>query len=92
MRCQAEFSDGRQNCPHDGTRLVVALPDPMIGKTFADRYEILEVVGRGGMSVVYKAQQMFMQNYVAIKVLNQSLSSDPSSFDRFKLEAIAASQ
>ncbi|MBS1952992.1 MAG: serine/threonine protein kinase [Cyanobacteria bacterium SZAS-4] len=90
MRCQEEFSDGQQNCPHDGTRLIVALPDPMIGKTFADRYEILEVVGRGGMSVVYKAQQMFMQNYVAIKVLNQSLSSDPTSFDRFKLEAIAA--
>ncbi|MBI2809340.1 MAG: serine/threonine protein kinase [Candidatus Melainabacteria bacterium] len=90
MRCQEEFSDGRQICPHDGTRLIVALPDPMIGKTFADRYEIISVVGRGGMSVVYKAQQMFMQNYVAIKVLNQTLISDPSSFDRFKQEAIAA--
>ncbi|CAN5570078.1 hypothetical protein BH10CYA1_BH10CYA1_21310 [soil metagenome] len=90
MRCQEEFSDGQQTCPHDGTRLIVALPDPMIGKTFADRYEIIRVVGRGGMSVVYKAQQLFMQNYVAIKVLNQTLISDPSSFERFKQEAIAA--
>ncbi len=90
MRCQEEFSDGRQNCPHDGTRLIVALPDPMIGKTFADRYEIIDVLGRGGMSVVYKAQQVFMQNLVAIKVLHQTLNSDPTSFDRFKQEAIAA--
>jgi serine/threonine-protein kinase len=90
LRCQEEFSDGTINCPHDGTRLIVALPDPMIGKTFADRYEIIEVLGRGGMSVVYKAQQIFMQNLVAIKVLHQTLNSDPTSFDRFKQEAVAA--
>jgi serine/threonine protein kinase len=90
MRCQEEFTDGRQICPHDGTRLIIALPDPLIGKTFADRYEIIEVLGRGGMSVVYKARQKFMQNFVAIKVLNPNLVSDPSSFERFKLEAIAA--
>ncbi|MFN8555360.1 MAG: serine/threonine-protein kinase [Candidatus Obscuribacterales bacterium] len=90
MRCQEEFADGRLVCPHDGTRLIVALPDPMIGKTFADRYEIIDVLGRGGMSVVYKAQQIFMQNLVAIKVLHQTLNSDPTSFDRFKQEAVAA--
>jgi serine/threonine protein kinase len=90
LRCQEEFSNGIQICPHDGTRLIVALPDPMIGKTFADRYEIIEVLGRGGMSVVYKAQQIFMQNFVAIKVLHQTLNSDPTSFDRFKQEAVAA--
>jgi eukaryotic-like serine/threonine-protein kinase len=90
LRCQEEYSDGSQICPHDGTRLIVALPDPMIGKTFADRYEIIDVLGRGGMSVVYKAQQVFMQNFVAIKVLHQTLNSDPTSFDRFKQEAVAA--
>ncbi|HEY9678006.1 MAG TPA: serine/threonine-protein kinase [Drouetiella sp.] len=90
LRCQEEFSDGTQICPHDGNRLIVALPDPLIGKTFAERYEILEVLGRGGMSVVYKAKQKFIQNFVAIKVLNPNLVFDPSSFERFKQEAVAA--
>jgi serine/threonine-protein kinase len=90
MRCQEEFPEGTQICPHDGTRLILALPDPLIGKTFAERYEIIEVLGRGGMSVVYKAQQKFMQNFVAIKVLHPQFDSDPSNFERFKQEAIAA--
>ncbi len=90
MRCQEEFPEGTQVCPHDGTRLILALPDPLIGKTFAERYEIIEVLGRGGMSVVYKAKQKFMQNFVAIKVLHPQFNSDPSNFERFKQEAIAA--
>ncbi|HEY9713670.1 MAG TPA: serine/threonine-protein kinase, partial [Chroococcales cyanobacterium] len=88
--CNKEFPEGTDVCPDDGTRLVPAVPDQLIGTSFAERYEILEVIGRGGMSVVYKARQKFMNNLVAIKILHPQLSSDPGNFERFQQEAKAA--
>ena len=90
--CHAEFPENTTVCPHEGTPLVPAVKDSLIGTTFADRYEILDVIGRGGMCVVYKARQQFMQNLVAIKVLYPQYGTDPSSLARFKQEAQAAAE
>ncbi len=65
--------------------------DPLIGKIFADKYEIISVLGRGGMSTVYKATHKYMERIVALKVLHKHLLSDPTSVERFQKESKATS-
>ncbi len=64
--------------------------DKLIGEVFAGRYKVISVVGRGGMSTVYKAQHTYMDRVVALKLLHQHLVSDPLSVQRFQQEARAA--
>lgn len=78
-------------CSEDGTTLRGAQNDPLLGTTFADRYEIIAVIGFGGMSIVYKARHKLIDRIVAIKMLHGYLRSDASALERFKLEARAAS-
>ncbi len=78
-------------CPDDGTQLRHPKNDPLIGKVFADRYEIQSVLGVGGMSIVYKAKHRLMNRSVAIKMLHKSFKEDIQALERFKLEAEAAS-
>lgn len=60
-----------------------------IGKLLDDRYEILEVIGSGGMSVVYKALCHRLHRYVAIKMLREEMSQDAELKSRFQTEAQA---
>jgi serine/threonine-protein kinase len=86
--CHSEFPVGSGNaCPHDGSDLIPAQADPLIGTTFAERYEILARVGKGGMGVVYKARQKYMEVDVAIKVLYKEHTSNQVAIDRFQQEA-----
>ena len=62
----------------------------LIGKVLADRYEILEEIGIGGMAVVYKARCRVLNRYVAIKVLREDLQNDAEFVKRFNVEAQAA--
>ncbi len=59
----------------------------LVGKTLARRYEILKLLGKGGMGEVYEAEQKDLKRRVAIKVL---ASSDETDLLRFKQEALAA--
>lgn len=60
-----------------------------VGNVLDNRYEILEVVGKGGMACVLKAHDMTMNRVVAIKILDSELNSDPVSVERFKNESQA---
>ena len=48
----------------------------MIGKTLGDRYEIIEKVGEGGMSYVYKAKCNKLNRFVAVKVLKEEFNNN----------------
>lgn len=56
----------------------------------ADRYEIIDKVGSGGMSDVYKALDHKLNRYVAVKVLKDEFSEDKSFVSKFKVEAQSA--
>lgn len=62
----------------------------MEGKKLGGRYEIVSRVGGGGMAVVYKAKDLLLNRFVAIKVLSESLSNDSEFIRRFSREAQAA--
>lgn len=61
-----------------------------IGMLMADRYEILEKIGTGGMSDVYKAKDHKLNRYVAVKVLKQEFSENANFVSKFRVEAQAA--
>lgn len=60
------------------------------GMFLQDRYEILEIIGSGGMSDVYKARCTKLNRSVAIKVLKKEFSNDMNFVSKFKMEAQAA--
>lgn len=62
----------------------------LTGKLLANRYEILEEIGSGGMAVVYKARCTLLNRYVAVKVLRDDLKNDAEFVRRFNVEAQAA--
>jgi eukaryotic-like serine/threonine-protein kinase len=55
-----------------------------------DRYQLEERLGSGGMAVVYRARDLMLERYVAIKVLRENFSDDPDFQERFRQEARAA--
>ena len=61
-----------------------------IGMMIGDRYEILEKIGTGGMSDVYKAKCHKLNRFVAVKVLKQEFSENANFVSKFRVEAQAA--
>ena len=64
---------------------------PLLEGRTISHYRILEAIGRGGMGVVYRAEDLKLRRHVALKLLPQFLASDPQGRQRFQREAQAAS-
>ena len=63
-----------------------------LGKIVDNRYRVLEVIGRGGMGVVYRVEHLRMGKIAAMKVLHRDLMQDPDVQRRFETEAAAVSR
>lgn len=86
--CKMRLEEENTHCPYDKSELQ---DDPLIASIFADRYEILSVLGEGTSGVVYKARHRYMQKNVAIKVMHMEHIADIGMLKRFRQEAAAAS-
>jgi serine/threonine-protein kinase len=75
----------------DGAPLV-AMPDPLIGRTIGGRYRIESKIGAGGMASVYRASNDVLGRKVAIKFLAPDLAQDPTQRQRFLREARATNR
>lgn len=82
--CRTPFDIDQIECPFDGAKTTV---DSYIGTIFAERYEILSILGCGTGGTVYKARHKFINKYVAIKVMNLEHVQDLDMLQRFRVEA-----
>jgi eukaryotic-like serine/threonine-protein kinase len=65
---------------------------PQPGDLIADRYELEELVGTGGMSSVFRARDSQLERRVAIKILHEHYAQDPEYLERFRREARAVAK
>src|ERR1035438_8117833 len=63
-----------------------------IGDLLGGRYEILQLLGEGGMGAVYKATDRELDRFIALKVIRPELASNPAILARFKQELLLAHQ
>ncbi len=66
--------------------------DPMIGRVLGGRYEIISLLGQGGMGAVYKARQPAVKRMIALKILLKEFADNDTVVKRFHQEALAASR
>ena len=64
----------------------------MIGTLLNGRFRLDEQIGAGGMSTVYRAYDVNLERWVAIKLMHRDISSDPDQFERFRREARSVAQ
>jgi len=96
--CRDAPPAGEQVCPTHGRYALSedALADlpkaPLLGYVLNERYALVGFIGGGGMGAVYLGLDIRLGREVAIKVLKQAISSDPSDRKRFEVEARALSK
>jgi serine/threonine-protein kinase len=91
--CKQRFSPDAGFCPFDGTPLEAAtydpLGDPLLGARIDGRYEVLSILGEGGMGRIYEVKHTALDRPFAMKILRPELAQDAELAARFILEAKA---
>ncbi|MFH1531759.1 MAG: protein kinase [Pseudomonadota bacterium] len=88
-QCFKKFSTSVLRCPEDGKKLIALTEKDLVGQEVDERYLIKSVRGKGGMGVVYVAEQTMLGRDVALKVLRRDIVQDESVVKRFMREAKA---
>jgi eukaryotic-like serine/threonine-protein kinase len=89
--CGGTLAGTLGTCPACGATVSLA-PDPLVGTTVGERYQVLGLLGRGGMGSVYRALHVMMQKELALKVLHPELGRLEEVAKRFEREAQSASR
>jgi serine/threonine protein kinase len=93
VACARRFSRDAVFCPFDGTKLEATpfdpLGDPLVSSTIDGRYEVVEVLGEGGMGRVYRVRHVALDRAFALKALRRDLARDEDLVERFLHEAKA---
>ena len=93
LQCGVEYPVEQRHCPADGSALQLKTnDDTLIGKTIADRYHILELLGVGGMGRVYLAEHVALGRKSAVKVISPAYANSAEAITRFNREAANASR
>jgi serine/threonine-protein kinase PpkA len=90
--CSEKIKQAAIICKHCGSSLNTDLSNTLVNDTqvrnaLSQKYEIIEVIGKGGMATVYKANQKNLNRLVALKVVHPNLVHDTEFLNRFHREA-----
>ena len=97
-KCQTDNPDSATFCADCGTKIVsredieatetIEAPKEELtrGTTFADRYEIIEELGKGGMGRVYRVEDTKLKQEVALKLIKPEIAKDKKTIERFRNE------
>lgn len=89
--CLKEVSTESFSCPGCNSPLTILHSRDLVGEILDGRFEVLELLGKGGMGIVYRARHRYLEQDCAIKVLRADSADDPLAVARFLREAKSAS-
>lgn len=92
LTCTRIVEPEHEVCPDDGGELTALAVDPLVGTIFATKYEVLALIGRGGMSSVYKVRHVLLDQIYALKLLHSHYATNAVVLRRFHQEAKTIAQ
>ncbi|MEW6731097.1 MAG: serine/threonine-protein kinase [Acidobacteriota bacterium] len=93
FKCNRSFEENSTFCPFDGQKLIfIQTENDLIGRLIDNKYQIEELIAKGGAGSVYRALHIQLNIPVAMKVMHNRSTSDVAAIERFRREAYAAMQ